>query len=39
MNNARGSQLHLRGRYGHVVYGGSLAVGDAVRKVVHDDRR
>lgn len=34
MNSARGMQLHLRGRYGHVVNGGTIAVGDAVRKVV-----
>jgi MOSC domain-containing protein YiiM len=33
-NDARGMQLHLRGRYGHVVTGGTIAVGDAVRKVV-----
>ncbi len=35
MNNARGMQLHLRGRYGHVVAGGTIAVGDAVRKLAH----
>lgn len=35
MNNARGMQLHLRGRYGHVVSGGKIAVGDAVRKLAH----
>ncbi len=32
MNNERGMQLHLRGRYGHVVSGGTIAVGDTVRK-------
>jgi hypothetical protein len=32
MNNDRGMQLHLRGRYGHVVAGGTIAVGDQVRK-------
>lgn len=39
MNNARGTELHLRGRYGHVVTGGAIAVGDAVRKLVHDERK
>jgi MOSC domain-containing protein YiiM len=34
MNDARGTQLHLRGRYGQVVSGGVIAVGDAVRKLV-----
>ncbi|MEX2092548.1 MAG: MOSC domain-containing protein [Pirellulales bacterium] len=33
MNNARGTQLHLRGRYGSIVAGGAIAVGDAVRKL------
>lgn len=32
MNNARGMQLHLRGRYGRVITGGRIAVGDAVSK-------
>lgn len=34
MNNARGMQLHLRGRYGHIVTGGTIAIGDSVRKLV-----
>ncbi len=34
MNNARGTQLHLRGRYGRIVTGGTIAVGDRVRKLV-----
>ena len=33
MNDERGTRLHLRGRYGHVVAGGTIAVGDAIRKV------
>lgn len=33
INNPRGTQLHLRGRYAQVVAGGTIAVGDAVRKV------
>jgi MOSC domain len=33
MNNARGMQLHLRGRYGCVVSGGTITVGDAIRKL------
>jgi MOSC domain-containing protein YiiM len=33
MNNARGTQLHLRGRYGRIVTGGSITAGDAVRKL------
>jgi MOSC domain-containing protein YiiM len=33
MNNERGTQLHLRGRYGSIVAGGEIAVGDLVRKV------
>ena len=32
MNNARGTQLHLRGRYGSIITGGTIAVGDSVRK-------
>ncbi len=31
MNNTRGMQLHLRGRYGSIVTGGSIAAGDNVR--------
>jgi hypothetical protein len=34
MNNARGKALHLRGRYGRVVSGGMINVGDIVRKLV-----
>jgi MOSC domain-containing protein YiiM len=33
MNNTRGKALHLRGRYGFVVTGGTVALGDEVRKV------
>jgi hypothetical protein len=33
MNNARGMQLHLRGRYGCIVTGGIIAAGDVVRKL------
>jgi MOSC domain-containing protein YiiM len=33
MNNKRGKALHLRGRYGFVVTGGQIALGDAVRKL------
>jgi MOSC domain-containing protein YiiM len=32
MNNARGKALHLRGRYGRVIAGGIISVGDLVRK-------
>jgi MOSC domain-containing protein YiiM len=32
MNNARGMQLHLRGRYGSIVAGGTIAAGDSIRK-------
>jgi MOSC domain-containing protein YiiM len=32
MNNQRGTELHLRGRYARVVTGGTITVGDAVRK-------
>ena len=32
-NDERGMALHLRGRYARVVRGGSIAVGDVVRKV------
>jgi hypothetical protein len=33
MNNARGMQLHLRGRYGRIIAGGRIAMGDTVRKI------
>jgi MOSC domain-containing protein YiiM len=33
MNNARGKKLHLRGRYGTIVAGGTINVGDTVRKL------
>jgi len=33
MNNKRGKSLHLRGRYGFVVTGGPVAVGNEVRKL------
>jgi MOSC domain-containing protein YiiM len=33
INSERGTQLHLRGRYACVVAGGTINVGDAVRKV------
>jgi MOSC domain-containing protein YiiM len=33
MNDTRGMQLHLRGRYGSIVTGGSIAAGDNVRVV------
>jgi MOSC domain-containing protein YiiM len=33
INNDRGRELHLRGRYGRVITGGSIGVGDAVRKL------
>jgi hypothetical protein len=33
MNNKRGSALHLRGRYGWVVAGGTIGVGDTVQKL------
>ena len=33
MNNARGTLLHLRGRYGRIITGGTIASGDAVRKL------
>ena len=32
-NNERGKAIHLRGRYAWTVVGGTIAVGDAVRKV------
>jgi hypothetical protein len=31
-NNKQGTALHLRGRYARIVCGGSIRVGDAVRK-------
>jgi MOSC domain-containing protein YiiM len=33
VNNERGKELHLRGRYARIVTGGTIAVGDAVRKM------
>jgi len=33
VNDDRGKQLHLRGRYARIVSGGTIAVGDVVRKV------
>jgi MOSC domain-containing protein YiiM len=33
MNNERGTELHLRGRYARVATCGTIAVGDAVRKL------
>lgn len=33
-NNERGRQLHLRGRYGFVVAGGTISIGDRVCKLV-----
>jgi len=32
-NNDRGKSLHLRGRYARIVEGGTIQVGDTVRKV------
>jgi MOSC domain len=32
VNNQRGKELHLRGRYARIVAGGTIAVGDTVRK-------
>jgi hypothetical protein len=32
-NNSRGKELHLRGRYARIVHGGSISIGDAVRKL------
>ena len=32
MNNARGKSLHLRGRYARIISGGTISVGDPVRK-------
>jgi MOSC domain-containing protein YiiM len=34
VNTARGLELHLRGRHGRIVTGGTITVGDAVRKVL-----
>jgi hypothetical protein len=33
VNNDRGKELHLRGRYARVITGGTIAVGDSVRKL------
>jgi hypothetical protein len=33
INNERGRQLHLRGRYARIVVGGTISVGDLVRKL------
>ena len=33
MNNARGKELHLRGRYAKTVVGGTVKVGDVMRKL------
>jgi MOSC domain-containing protein YiiM len=33
MNNARGKSLHLRGRFARIVSGGTISIGDAVRKL------
>jgi hypothetical protein len=33
-NNERGSALHLRGRYARIIRGGTIRVGDEVRKLV-----
>ncbi len=32
MNNARGKSLHLRGRFARILVGGTIRVGDTVRK-------
>jgi hypothetical protein len=32
-NNERGRQLHLRGRYAKIIEGGTIHVGDSVRKL------
>jgi MOSC domain-containing protein YiiM len=36
MNNARGMELHLRGRYGSIVSGGNIAAGDSVRVLARE---
>jgi MOSC domain-containing protein YiiM len=33
INNDRGKSLHLRGRYARIICGGTIALGDEVRKV------
>jgi MOSC domain-containing protein YiiM len=33
MNNERGTRLHLRGRYASIVTGGTISVGDSVKKL------
>ena len=33
INNDRGRELHLRGRYARIITGGSITIGDAVRKL------
>jgi MOSC domain-containing protein YiiM len=33
INNERGKQLHLRGRYARIISGGTIAVGDDVHKL------
>jgi hypothetical protein len=33
MNNERGTKLHLRGRYASIVTGGTISVGDEVKKL------
>jgi len=35
-NNPRGKKLHLRGLYGRIVTGGSIKVGDVVRKIASE---
>jgi hypothetical protein len=34
INNQRGTQLHLRGRYASIVTGGTIEIGDTVRKLL-----
>jgi hypothetical protein len=36
VNTPRGKQLHLRGRYARIIVGGTIAVGDTVRKCDND---
>jgi MOSC domain-containing protein YiiM len=33
INNERGRALHLRGRYARILSGGTIGVGDTVRKL------
>lgn len=33
MNNKRGMDLHLRGRYARIISGGTITVGDTIRKI------